>query len=158
IRSSVVCDESKCLPMSGSATLATARLRFATAATRMSEISTIDARAGAASSTGAVCVSVMEADARSSAARASPPRWRRIRTEPAATGHHRRMSPQAVQHPRTGEPRTPEDAAALARFNDRMALPIVLAAVVPLFLLPGGAHEAIEAGVFVVSWIVFLVD
>jgi voltage-gated potassium channel len=60
--------------------------------------------------------------------------------------------------PRIGRPRSPADAAALARFNDAMALPIILAAVVPLFLLPGGAHEALEAAVFVAAWLVFVVD
>lgn len=60
--------------------------------------------------------------------------------------------------PGNGAPRTPEDAAALARFNSDMALPIVLAAVIPLFVLPGGAHELVEAAVFIVSWVVFLVD
>ena len=39
-RSSAVCDESKAFPMSGSATLATARFRLATAATRIREMST----------------------------------------------------------------------------------------------------------------------
>src|SRR5215216_234757 len=47
MRSSVVCDESKCLPMSGSATFATERFRLATPATRMSAASTSPARAGA---------------------------------------------------------------------------------------------------------------
>ena len=59
---------------------------------------------------------------------------------------------------RVGQARTPSDAVALARFNDRMALPIILAAVVPLFLLPGGAHELLTAVVFIVSWLVFVVD
>jgi voltage-gated potassium channel len=39
-----------------------------------------------------------------------------------------------------------------------MALPLVLAAVIPLFLLPGGAHEWFAGTVYIVSWIVFLVD
>ncbi len=47
MRSSVVCDESNAFPISGSATLATARFRFATAATRMSEIRTSLDRSGA---------------------------------------------------------------------------------------------------------------
>src|SRR5262245_49585459 len=46
MRSRVVCDESNALPMSGRATLATARLRLATAATRISETNTDPARAG----------------------------------------------------------------------------------------------------------------
>jgi voltage-gated potassium channel len=62
------------------------------------------------------------------------------------------------EHPRDGSPRTVEDAAALVRFNSVMSLPIVLAAVVPLFVLPGGAHELVEAAVFIGSWLVFLVD
>jgi voltage-gated potassium channel len=39
-----------------------------------------------------------------------------------------------------------------------MALPLILAAVIPLFLLPGGAHRWFTGAVFVVSWLVFLVD
>lgn len=54
--------------------------------------------------------------------------------------------------------KTPEDAEALARFDDRMALPLVLSAVLPLFLLPSGKHSLIGAAVGIVSWIVFLVD
>jgi voltage-gated potassium channel len=57
-----------------------------------------------------------------------------------------------------GRPRTAADAAALARFDQRMALPLVLAAVIPLFLLPGGAHELLVDAIFIVSWLVFLVD
>jgi voltage-gated potassium channel len=57
-----------------------------------------------------------------------------------------------------GQPRSEADAATLARFNDRMALPLVLSAVLPLFLLPGGAHSALVAGVFIASWLVFLLD
>jgi voltage-gated potassium channel len=60
--------------------------------------------------------------------------------------------------PRNGQPRSPGDAAALERFNARMALPLVLAAVVPLFLLPGGAHRFFTGAVFIASWVVFLVD
>jgi voltage-gated potassium channel len=39
-----------------------------------------------------------------------------------------------------------------------MALPIVLSAVIPLFLLPGGAHSLLVGGVFIVSWLVFVTD
>jgi voltage-gated potassium channel len=39
-----------------------------------------------------------------------------------------------------------------------MALPLVVSAVVPLFLLPGGAHSGLTAAVFIASWLVFLVD
>src|SRR5436190_23923355 len=46
IRLRVVCDESKAWPIDGSATLATARFRLATAATRISAIRTSPARAG----------------------------------------------------------------------------------------------------------------
>src|SRR5215218_10478633 len=49
MRLSVVWDESNALPMSGSATLATARFRLATAATRISATRTSGPRAGARS-------------------------------------------------------------------------------------------------------------
>jgi voltage-gated potassium channel len=58
----------------------------------------------------------------------------------------------------TGHPRSPADADVLARFNQRMALPLVIAAVLPLFLLPGGAYHLLVAGVFIAAWLVFLLD
>jgi voltage-gated potassium channel len=57
-----------------------------------------------------------------------------------------------------GHPRSPADATALARFEQRMALPLVLSAVLPLFLLPGGAHRWLAGGVFIAAWLVFLAD
>ena len=39
-----------------------------------------------------------------------------------------------------------------------MALPLMVAAVLPLFLLPGGAHSLLVAVVFVLSWLVFVLD
>jgi voltage-gated potassium channel len=57
-----------------------------------------------------------------------------------------------------GKARSPADAEALARFDQRMALPLIVSAVVPLFLLPGGAEPVLAAAVFIASWLVFLVD
>jgi voltage-gated potassium channel len=57
-----------------------------------------------------------------------------------------------------GHPRSRADAEALARFDQRMALPLVVSAVVPLFLLPGGTYPWLAAAVFIASWLVFLVD
>ena len=59
---------------------------------------------------------------------------------------------------KNGAPRTPEDAAAIERFDSKMAFPLIVSAVVPLFLLPGGNYPWLAAGVFIASWIVFLVD
>jgi voltage-gated potassium channel len=59
---------------------------------------------------------------------------------------------------KNGEPRSPADAAAIERFDARMAFPLVASAVVPLILLPGGSYPLLAAGVFIASWIVFLVD
>jgi voltage-gated potassium channel len=59
---------------------------------------------------------------------------------------------------RKGKPRSPADAEALARFERRMALPVVVSAVLPLFLLSGGAYAPLAAAVFIASWLVFLVD
>ena len=39
-----------------------------------------------------------------------------------------------------------------------MALPLIVSAVVPLFLLPGGAYPALTAIVFIAAWLVFLLD
>src|SRR5262245_39775703 len=57
-----------------------------------------------------------------------------------------------------GHARSAADAEALARFDQRMALPLIVSAVVPLFLLPGGAYPWLAAVVFIAAWLVFLVD
>jgi voltage-gated potassium channel len=54
--------------------------------------------------------------------------------------------------------RSSEDAAALARWNARMALPIVLAAVLPLVLLPGSTYSTVAVIVNVLAWLVFVAD
>jgi voltage-gated potassium channel len=54
--------------------------------------------------------------------------------------------------------RSPEDARALARFDGVMALPLVLAALLPLVILPGSQHSALAATVNIVAWLVFVVD
>jgi voltage-gated potassium channel len=54
--------------------------------------------------------------------------------------------------------RSPEDARVLARFDRAMSLPLVLAALLPLVLVPGSAHALLAAIVNVVAWIIFLVD
>jgi voltage-gated potassium channel len=54
--------------------------------------------------------------------------------------------------------RSPEDARALARFDGAMSLPLVLAALLPLVLVPGSAHNVLAAVVNIVAWIIFLVD
>lgn len=54
--------------------------------------------------------------------------------------------------------RSPEDAAALTRFDARMALPLVLSAVLPLFLAPGNTQTIVADVVIIVSWLVFLWD
>jgi voltage-gated potassium channel len=56
-----------------------------------------------------------------------------------------------------GRPRTPADARVLARFDAVMALPLVLAAVLPL-LLPGDDEGLLAAAVNIVAWVVFIVD
>lgn len=55
--------------------------------------------------------------------------------------------------------KSPEDAAALTRFDGRMALPLVLAALLPIVLMPGEEAQGwLLALVVIVSWLVFLVD
>jgi voltage-gated potassium channel len=66
--------------------------------------------------------------------------------------------PDVTTTPKAGQPRSDADAAALARFNARMALPIVLAAVLPLFLLPDGNRQGVDTVVNIAAWIVFVVD
>jgi voltage-gated potassium channel len=54
--------------------------------------------------------------------------------------------------------RSPEDAATLQRFDARMTIPLILAAVLPLFLMSGETNSALADSIIVVSWIVFLID
>src|SRR5439155_19134728 len=56
-----------------------------------------------------------------------------------------------------GAPRSPEDAAAIDRFDRRMRLPIILSAVLPLVVAPqSGTWAGLVVGV--TSWLVFLLD
>jgi voltage-gated potassium channel len=57
-----------------------------------------------------------------------------------------------------GRPRTPDDARILARFDAAMAFPLVLAAVLPLMLLPGDNAGLLAVAVNIVAWVVFIVD
>ncbi len=54
--------------------------------------------------------------------------------------------------------RSRDDAIALARFDDRMSIWLVLAALLPLVVLPSGQHEVFAAVVNIAAWLVFLVD
>ena len=65
---------------------------------------------------------------------------------------------EAPEKKRSGQPRTPEDAAALARFDQRIALPLVLAAILPILLVPGSTYSTLAVVIDIVSWIVFVVD
>ncbi len=56
-----------------------------------------------------------------------------------------------------GQPRTPADAAALARYDAVMGLPIVLAALLPIIMVPQTGNW-VSVAVGVVSWLLFLVD
>jgi voltage-gated potassium channel len=57
-----------------------------------------------------------------------------------------------------GRPRSPEDGRRLARFDAAMSIPLVLAAVLPLMLLPGDDAGWVAGAVNIVAWIVFVVD
>jgi len=54
--------------------------------------------------------------------------------------------------------RSPEDAAALVRFDERMALPLVLAALLPIVLMPGQTNSTVVDVIVTASWLVFLAD
>jgi voltage-gated potassium channel len=56
-----------------------------------------------------------------------------------------------------GQARSDKDAATLARFDNYMRLPIILAALIPLILVPE-TGTWLGALVDVVSWLVFLAD
>jgi voltage-gated potassium channel len=64
----------------------------------------------------------------------------------------------AAEKPRAGQPRSPEDAAALTTWNRRISFPLVLAAILPLVIVPGDPHTMLAAVVNIVAWLVFLVD
>ena len=67
------------------------------------------------------------------------------------------MGPGTATAPSPGQPKSEHDEAALGRFGTRMRLPLVLAAVVPIFIVPeAGDWVAVLVGV--VSWAVFVVD
>lgn len=66
---------------------------------------------------------------------------------------------EAPEHKLLRDAKSPADADALRRFDDRMALPLVLAALLPIVLMPGEeSHTWIVAVVVIVSWVVFVVD
>lgn len=70
-----------------------------------------------------------------------------------------RVVPNTDRGPaRPGAPRSPAAAASLVRFDHLMTLPLVLSAVLPLFLTPGGQRSVLVAVVNVVAWVVFVVD
>jgi voltage-gated potassium channel len=56
-----------------------------------------------------------------------------------------------------GQPRSPEDAAYLERFDRLIRVPLIVAAVLPLIVIPEPGYWIGEV-VGVVSWLVFLVD
>ena len=59
--------------------------------------------------------------------------------------------------PRRGQPRDAAAAAALAKYDRRARLPIILSAVLPLIIVPQqGNWVAVLIGV--VSWLVFVID
>ncbi len=58
---------------------------------------------------------------------------------------------------RPGEPRSAADAAVLRRFDARMRLPLIVSAVLPLIVAPGGGGW-VAAAVGVITWFVFAAD
>jgi voltage-gated potassium channel len=65
------------------------------------------------------------------------------------------VSPEIERRP--GLPRSERDAAFLERYDARMRLPIIVAAILPLIIVPGPA-SLIDIVVGVATWLVFLVD
>jgi voltage-gated potassium channel len=96
--------------------------------------------------------------------RAGRPEWAR----PEAVGHgvHARApvkrqnpsgGPVSVTSPVPGSPRSEQDALVVARFDRSMRVPIVLAAILPLIVVPESGNVVGEV-VGVVSWLIFLAD
>jgi voltage-gated potassium channel len=67
------------------------------------------------------------------------------------------MVPVPEIAPAPGAPRSEQDASAVARFDRSMRVPIVLAAILPIIIVPESGDWVGEL-VGVVSWLVFLVD
>ena len=59
--------------------------------------------------------------------------------------------------PRPGKPRSDADAVVVQRFDRVMRIPIILAAVLPIIIVPESGNWW-AALVGIVSWLVFLVD
>ncbi len=58
---------------------------------------------------------------------------------------------------RQGQPRTPEDAAFLERFDAAFRLPIIISAVLPLIVAPEPG-KVVSVVIGIVTWLVFVVD
>ncbi|MGD0746407.1 MAG: ion transporter [Acidimicrobiales bacterium] len=58
---------------------------------------------------------------------------------------------------RQGQPRSPEDAAFLERFDAAFRLPIIISAVLPLIVAPEPG-KIVSVVIGIVTWLVFLVD
>jgi voltage-gated potassium channel len=65
------------------------------------------------------------------------------------------VSPEIERRP--GQPRSERDVAFLKRYDARMRLPIIVAAILPLIIVPGPA-SLIDIVVGVATWLVFLAD
>jgi voltage-gated potassium channel len=72
-------------------------------------------------------------------------------------GQNRIVDAAVTLAPDPGEPRSRQDQEALERFGSYMRVPIVLAALLPLFIIPE-AGDPVAAAVGVVSWLIFLAD
>jgi voltage-gated potassium channel len=59
---------------------------------------------------------------------------------------------------RAGAPRSEEAGERLARFQQIMQIPILLSAVLPILMWRAGTENVIAAVIYIVTWIVFIVD
>jgi len=67
------------------------------------------------------------------------------------------MGPESGIAAIAGQPRSDHDASVLATFDRRMRIPIVLAALLPLIVVPeSGGLVGVLVGI--ISWLIFLVD
>ncbi len=85
-----------------------------------------------------------------------PPRWR---SAPCGARRDRlhAMGPASGIAAIAGQPRSDHDASVLATFDRYMRIPIVLAAILPLVVVPeSGGLVGVLVGI--ISWLVFLVD
>jgi voltage-gated potassium channel len=72
-------------------------------------------------------------------------------------GHDHVMNAIPPSRVESGQPRSQSDAAFLATFNDRMRIPLIVSAILPLIIIPESTGW-VGVVVGITTWLVFLID